>query len=539
MSDQVNPVGGDTKTGEDARRYQCAVDALNRGQWREAQRVSMSMLHEYPSHAGVSFVAGVAALQMEQVPLALELLKRAVALNPHRPDYLTQYARALAAGRFSREAEEIADRAFALQTQDALTLDTLGVVYSQSNSYTKAARAFSRAAELQPERAGYRFNLATSLTFAGSLDEAEREYEACLRLDPRYWKAWLALSQLRKQTATDNHIERLRVALGEAETDLNGQMYLNLALSKELEDLDDYPLSFEHLVIGKRAGRHGRAYSTERDRRIFEALMASSETVSSGRDGHANSEPIFVVGMPRSGTTLVERILSSHSAVSSAGELQNFGVALKRASGSRTQHMLDVETITAANELDWARLGATYVASTRPGTGHKRHFVDKLPHNFLYAGFIARALPDAKIICLRRDPMDVCLSNFRQLFALTSPYYDYSFDLMDTGHYFLMFDRLMAHWHASMPGRILEVRYEELVDNQETVTRELLAWCGLGWEDACLRFQDNDAPVATASAVQVRSPMFRTSLQRWKRYGSRMDELYLFLKSAGVLAGPR
>ena len=263
--------------------------------------------------------------------------------------------------------------------------------------------------------------------------------------------------------------------------------------------------------------------------------MASPDALAGGGEGHANCEPIFVVGMPRSGTTLVDRILSSHSTVSSAGELQNFGVVLKRASGSQTPHMLDAETIAAATGLDWARVGAAYVESTRPGTGHRLHFVDKLPHNFLYAGFIARALPNAKIICLRRDPMDVCLSNFRQLFALTSPYYDYSFDLMDTGRYYLMFERLMARWHASMPGRILEVRYEELVDNQEAVTRELVAWCGLDWEQTCLRFENNQAPVATASAVQVRSPMFRTSLQRWKRYGDRMDELYRFLEDEGVI----
>lgn len=134
--------------------------------------------------------------------------------------------------------------------------------------------------------------------------------------------------------------------------------------------------------------------------------------------------------------------------------------------------------------------------------------------------------------------MDVCLSNFRQLFALTSPYYDYSFDLMDTGRYYVMFDRLMAHWHAAMPGRILEVRYEDLVDDQEGVTRKMLAWCGLSWEDACSRFEDNQAPVATASAIQVRSPMFRTSLQRWRRYGDRMDELRCFLESEGVATGP-
>src|SRR5690606_11755978 len=137
-------------------------------------------------------------------------------------------------------------------------------------------------------------------------------------------------------------------------------------------------------------------------------------------------------------------------------------------------------------------LGASYIDNTRPGTGHTPRFVDKLPHNFLYLGHIARALPNAKIVCLRRDPLDTFLSNFRQLFGLNTPFYDYSFDILDIGRYYVLFDRLMAHWQHVLPGRILEVRYETLVDAQEECTRQLLDFCGLPWEDACLRFEEND-----------------------------------------------
>ena len=184
--------------------------------------------------------------------------------------------------------------------------------------------------------------------------------------------------------------------------------------------------------------------------------------------------------------------------------------------------------------LDFAKLGAAYVASTRPDTGKTARFIDKLPHNFLYAGLIARALPRARIICVRRNPMDTCLGNFRQLFAQTSPYYDYSFDLQDTGRYFIQFDRLMAHWQRTMPERFVEIEYEQLVEDQESVTRRLLDICGLPWDEACLRFEENSAPVATASAVQVRSPIFRSSLQRWKRYEPQLQELRALLEGAGI-----
>ena len=267
---------------------------------------------------------------------------------------------------------------------------------------------------------------------------------------------------------------------------------------------------------------------------MFGAIKEAFAEVATVGGGDPNDEPIFVIGMPRTGTTLVERILSSHSDVSSAGELQNFGILFKRATGSTTGPMLDLDTLGRVRNIDWKRLGRDYVQSTRPQTGSRRRFVDKLPHNFLFAGFIAKALPNCRIVCLRRDPMDSCLSNFRQLFALGSAQYDYSFDLLDTGRYFVEFDRLVAFWKDMLPGRILEVDYEALVTNQGASTRQLLEFCGLDWDPACLDFHDNVAPVATASALQVRTPMNSGSVHRWKRYESDLAGLKSLLVAAGI-----
>ena len=226
-----------------------------------------------------------------------------------------------------------------------------------------------------------------------------------------------------------------------------------MALAKEYEDLADYPKALNHLVTGKSVGGRERGYSFDRDERIFRAVTESFDgQIASDRTGYESDEPIFVIGMPRTGTTLVDRIISSHPDVESAGELLNFGMSVKHNSGATSPSIINVDTIVAARQLDWRKLGETYLLSTRPGTGTRPHFVDKLPHNFLYAGFIAQALPNARIVCLRRNPMDTCLSNFRQLFAPKSPYFDYSFDLLDTGRYFVLFDRLMAHWEQYFPG---------------------------------------------------------------------------------------
>ncbi len=522
-----------SNTQDPAVIYDQAVAALNRGQWPQAQQLAMGLLRQHPGHGGIPFVAGVASLQLEQVPLAVELLKRAAQISPHRADYAAQFARSLSVARFMREASLEAGRAWALGPSDGFTWDTLGVVYSQANDYDKAAQAFRHAVAAVPDNPTFLFNLATAQTFAGELEQAEANYLACLRQSPRHWKAYLALAQLRRQRPEANHVAWLEERLATVGDDAEGRMYLQLALSKEHEDLGEHGPAFDYLSRGKAATRTLRNYHVDRDVGLFRKIEEAS-TGMPHADGHASDEPIFIIGMPRSGTTLVDRILSSHPDVQSAGELQNFSVAFKRAGGSRTPSLLDEDAVAHAARIDWAKLGADYIDSTRPLTGSHRHFTDKLPHNFLYAGFIARALPNARIICLHRGAMDTCLSNFRQLFALSSPYYDYSFDLMDTGRYFLLFQSLMRHWHRQFPGRILDVHYEQLVDDQEHWTRKLLEFCGLPWDEACLRFEQNAAPVATASAVQVRSAMNRKSIQRWKKYQPWLGDLQALLAEAGV-----
>lgn len=514
--------------------YAQAVDALNRGQWPQALALADSLLPEVGRHAGVHFVAGVAALYMQLMPRALGHLETAVRLNPARPDYAAQWARALASAAMTRQALEVAARALAQEPADTLTLDTLGVVFTQGNAHEDAARAFGRAVALSPGVASYRFNHATSLSFLGQVEAAEQEYEACLQRDPRYWKAHLALAQLRRQTAEANHLGRLDGLLERAAGDRDGRMYLHLAISKELEDLGRPAEAFGHLVAGKRAGGEARNYAFERDRALFDAIIAAFDAPPEATAGHGSGEPIFVIGMPRTGTTLVDRILGSHPDVHAAGELPNFGFLLKRLSGSRSRALLDADTLSRAAAIDPARLGQAYIDSTRPGTGHTPRFTDKLPHNFLYAGHIARALPNARIVCLRRDPVDTCLSNFRQLFSQGSQHYDYSFDLLDTGRYYLQFERLMAHWRQVLPGRILSLDYEDIVDDQEACTRRLLEFCGLSWHEACLAFERNQAPVATASVVQVREPLYRTAIRRWKRYEPQLAELIALLREGGV-----
>lgn len=480
--------------------------------------------------ADASFLRGVAAAEQGRMAEALPALERAVALDGSRPEYLAQLARALSRVHRLPQAVVFAARAERLAPLDALTLDTLGVVYSRANEHARAVALFRRATALAPRKASFQFNLAASLKFLGDFDGAEQAYEACIGAEPQYWRAHSALAQLRKQKPDHNHIARLQALLPQAAGNADALLHLHMSLAKEYEDLGDYAAAFRHLQEGKGGKRRALQYSFADDQALFDTLVRLfAQPGAPAAAGFATREPIFVIGMPRSGTTLVERILSSHSQVHSAGELQDFGRAVKQLAGTRAPRLLDAETLEAAMQLDPRALGERYLASTRPATGHTPRFVDKMPLNFLYAGFIAAALPQATIVCLRRDPLDTCLSNFRQLFALDYSYYNYAYDLLDTGRYYQQFDRLMAHWQRVLPGRILEVQYEQIVADQEPETRRLLEFCGLPWEDACLSFERNAAPVATASAVQVREPLYASAVGRWRRYEAQLGELRALL----------
>lgn len=524
-----------------AQLYAQLTKAFEQRAWPLVKELVVRMLPVAPRHPAIHYMAGVACLELHEPQAAVECLRKATMLEPNQVGFLVQYAKALTLASRNRDAKDVADRAMALSPRDPATLDTLGVIYTQVGAHAVATEAFRQATALAPRHAPFRFNLATSLISTGEVAAAEAELEACLALDPRHWTAHVTLAQLRRQTAENNHVQRLESLLQELgdRPPPNAPMFLHMALAKEYEDLGEFSASFDHLAMGKAAGAANLGYSSERDEDMFAALIdgfgeAAATLGNRAVAGDPTGEPIFIIGMPRSGTTLVERIISSHPDVYSAGEMLNFAMSVKRISQSRSPALVDADIIRGACRADLSRLGETYLNSTRPRTGHTPRFIDKLPHNFLYAGFIAHALPNAKIICLRRDPMDTCLSNFRQLFGLRSPFFDYSFDLLDTGRYYVLFDRLMAHWRQVLPGRILEVHYEDLVESQETSSRQLLEFCGLSWHDACLRFEENSAPVATASAVQVRAPIYRSSLQRWKKYGAKLDGLRDLLVQAGI-----
>jgi tetratricopeptide (TPR) repeat protein len=514
-------------------RLRQARRALADRDYRATHAHCMAVLKVEPGNAEALFLLGLLAADHRNFAKAAELFDRAIAASPRASHFHAHRARALLALNRQDDARRAADRARALKPADALTLDTIGVVYSRLGLHAEAVGLFEDAVARDPQNASYLYNLGAARQFLGAFEDAATCYARAIALDPQSHKSRLALVQLQKQTIAANHIDTLETMFAGAGDDALAALQIGHAIAKSLDDLGDYAGSLSWLVKAKAGKRRTRTRTRQDDAALFAA--AAAQAAPARPDGYRGAQPIFIVGLPRTGTTLMDRILSSHGDVASAGERTEFALLVKRRTATPSHLVLDTETLRAADKIDFARLGADYAAALAPHAEGRPRLIDKMPLNFFYAGLIHRALPEARIICLRRDPMDSIVSNYRQLFATEFPYYDYAYDLEDTAHYYVRFDRLMAHWRARLPPeRFTEVRYETLVADQEGETRRVLAFCGLDWDARCLAFHENAAPVATASSVQVRQPLYASSVGRWKKFGDALEPAVRILRAAHI-----
>jgi tetratricopeptide (TPR) repeat protein len=515
---------------------QAIARAVAGGKLDTAKQLCDAALRTNPADHRAIFWRGVVALERREFAAAVEHFRQAIHIEPSVAEYHAGLGRCYIALQQTAPARQAADAAMACTPQDARSFDSIGVIYSFAGEHERACQAFERAVCLDPDKDSYWYNRGASLKFAGRFDEAEASYERAIALNPAHEKAVAALSHMRRQTPERNHIDALKLRLRNYPGTLPDEMRLSFALAKEYDDVGQYGKAFSTLSDVCKRWRQSVRYSIDDDRRVFDALLTAftPQAIASAQRGHDSQEPIFVVGLPRTGTTLTERILSAHPDVYSAGELNKMAMLLQLAAKAKSNRDLQPTILRYLLAADLGKLGAKYIESTRPATGHTPRFVDKMPLNFLFIGFILLALPQAKVVVVRRNPLDSCLSNFRQLFALRSPYYAYSYDILDCGRYYLLFDQLMRHWDELFPGRIHTVRYEDIVENQQATTRMLLDYCELPWNDACLRFEQNASPVATASSAQVREPVYRTALARWKNYRKELEPLAELLRKGGV-----
>jgi tetratricopeptide (TPR) repeat protein len=488
-------------------------------------------------------------MQAGQWRAALQIIDRLLTVDPLNAPLLLQRAQCFMGLGLRAEALATAEAAERCGPTDALLRDAAGTLYSFGNDHRRALSSYDAALALMPRNAQFLYNRASIRRFLGDLSGAEQDYDAAILLQPTDYEAFKNRTDLRTQTAARNHVPELEKLLARGFPDWRGEVQIRYSLAKEYEDLGLYEKSFEALTRAAKKRREHMRYDIATDlatvQWIIDAFplgpVGSEGTATSvglrdiaGNEAHASIEaPIFVVGLPRSGTTLVERTLGSHSTLFSAGELDCFALSIvdgvRRKTG-RAQ-MPRQELVLQSAEMDFAALGREYLQRVRAATIGEGRFIDKMPLNYLYCGLIRRALPKAKLVHLTRHPLAVCYAMYKSLFK---DGYPFSYDLAEIAQYYIGYRRLLAHWQTSMPGAVYSLSYEALVADQLSETRKLLEFCELDWEDACMQFHRNPAASTTASAAQVRRPIYDSSVSQWRRYESQLAGLRAQLEAAGI-----
>ena len=412
-------------------------------------------------------------------------------------------------------------------------LDTAGTIYTNVGLPDKGWPLYQRANELQPGVDSLQANLAACSVYVGKIGDAKDIYRQLLSKYPNHQRNHYELSRL--EPAKDaTHIEQMQGILQSTSLAPARNIYLYYALGKELEDLERWDEAFQYYKLAGDAAASVANYNVETDLRLIDKIVEIcnedwlADAASELAADDSGKMPVFIVGLPRTGTTLTERILACHSNVESAGESFFMQIILKRESGVRNTESMNAAIVEAAAKKDIRRIANAYREAIAYRLGDKPVFVDKFPENFLYLGFIAKAFPQARIVHLNRNPMDTCFAMYKQSF------FRYAYSLDDLGPYYVAVKRLHEHWRRILKDRLIEVDYEGLVSDQEEQTRALLDNVGLDFEEACLRFEQNKAASNTASTVQIREKIHTRSVNRWKHFEAHLQPLKTYLENAGI-----
>ncbi len=495
-----------------------AVECLTAGRFVEAEHIIDRLLVGQPQSPTSWTLAAKVRQAKGDFAGMVSAAKSARDLSKAGLNEAFLYCEALIfSGQFQLLRDELALLEETIALADTRALSKLSEFYTHCGAFEDAERLADRALATAPHDAGLLFNRAAARIAIGRHDEAEGDLDMVIKRQPRDYDAYYNRATLRKQTQDNNHITELR--------ELRRLVSpcppaLGYALAKELEDLGRWTESFAALEEGARARRAMLPYRVETDLEAMAQIANTfgAERLSGVKEAASDTGPIFVLGLPRTGTTLIDRILSSHADISSVGEVDDMPLSLTAATMGASDKG---DRIRRAASIDMEGLGTQYWRRLQ-GRINANTIVDKTPSNFLYIGLIALAMPTAKIVHVQRHPIAAGYAIYKTLFRMGYPY---SYDLTDLGRYIAGYQRLMDHWRKALPGRLIEVAYEDLVTEPEQTVRTLLSACHMQWDEGCMAFYANAAPSATASAAQVRQPIHTASVDLWRQYETQLQPL--------------
>jgi tetratricopeptide (TPR) repeat protein len=507
-----------------------AAEHQRAGRLEDAEGIYREVLRRDPRNLEALRLLALIAINLEHYGQAEQLLKRAVEIAP---DFLAAWID-LSRAQLERldlpAAYASIERAAQLNPRSANVQIHVANVQARSGHHDQAIETYRLATELKPDLpAGY-LGLGNALKTVGRQAEAIDAYRRATVLRPEQSEAWWSLSNLKTFRFEAAEIAAMERQLEQPAMADEARVQFCFALAKANEDLGHFQRAFELYGRGNRTRRQLEHYDPVQTEAINERIVNVFDAEFLARhagSGHPDPAPIFVVGLPRSGSTLVEQILASHSRVDATHELPEVGRLIQRINRDRVDRVAYPEAVRDFTDENWAALGRSYIDETRQYRRGAPFFIDKMPNNFASIGFLSLALPNAKFINTRRHPTDTCLSCYKQLFARGQPF---TYDLLELGEYYLQYDRMMAHWHAVLPGRVLDVHYESVVADQGGETRRLLEFCGLPWEDACLQYYETERAIRTASSEQVRRPIYTSSVGMWKHYERELAQLIEILE---------
>lgn len=520
------------KSSRDNPRLRQAAIAMNRNDIPRAERLLKAHLYEAPTDVPAIRMLAEVAARLGRDEDAMKLLERCLELAP---DFMpARYNLAVVLHRRNDATRALAEmeRLLAADPRNPSYRNLAAVILSRVGEYERSSRMYADLVKELPGNAKVWLSYGHVLKTEGRQDDSIAAYRRAIERDPAFGEAYWSLANLKTFRFTEADLAAMLAGVENPAVEEANRVHLHFALGKATEDAGDYAASFEHYARGNALHRKGNRYDANVNTRRAERLKAvfTREFFASHPGGGCQAaSPIFIVGMPRSGSTLLEQILSCHSAVEGTTELPEIiTLARELRDLAETDDIGAYSDVLAAMRPEALRgLGERYLERTLVHRKTDRpHFIDKMPNNFLHVAMIHLALPNAKIIDARRHPMACCFSNFKQHYARGQRF---SYDLTDMGRYYHDYVMLMAHFDAVLPGRIHRVFYEQLVDDTEAEVRRLLDHCDLPFEPGCLRFFESERPVRTASSEQVRQPIYRDGIEQWRHFESWLDPLKVAL----------